>query len=554
MNLALSFQTRSLLGTMVSLGLGISIGGCTERPRSGNSDPGVVTEASMGGAAAPSSYSNDVLTYHNDIARTGQYLTETVLTADNVNGKGFGKVGFLRVQGLVDAEPLYVSKLWIAGGLHRVVFVVTEHDLAYAFDADTYSPLWKASLLGAGETTSDDRECQQITPEIGITATPVIDLNAGPHGTIYIVAMSKDLRGHYLQRLHALDLTTGAERRGSPQTIGATFPGSGAASVSGEVVFAPKQYEERAALLLLNGVIYTTWASHCDHDPYTGWVMGFRASTLEPVEVLNLTPNGNEGAIWMTGDGPAADASGNIYLLTANGTFDTALDGRDFPSHGDFGNAFLKIATGGNKLAVADYFATRDTVPESNKDEDLGSGGALLLPDLRDSHGNIRRLAIGAGKDQIIYVVNRDSMGKFDLSGDKVYQEIPDALGGAQFATPAYFNNAVYYGAAFAPLKAFPIANAYLATSPASQTSTKFDYPGTTPSISANRTSNGIVWAVESNGMAGVLHAYDATNLSKQLYSSGTEFAGNKFITPMIADGKVYVGTPTGVVVFGLRK
>jgi hypothetical protein len=555
MNPVPNFRTTLFLVAVLLLGLGISIGGCTERSRNGSSDPApVVAEASMAGAAESPRGSTDVLTYHNDIARTGQYLGETVLTTDNVNGASFGKVGFLRVQGLVDAEPLYVSKLRIAGGLHRVVFVVTEHDLAYAFDADTDAPLWKASLLGAGETTSDDRQCQQITPEIGITATPVIDLKAGPHGTIYIVAMSKDNRGRYLQRLHALDITTGAEQHGSPQAIGATFPGSGAASVSGELVFDPKQYEERAALLLLHGVIYTTWASHCDHDPYTGWVMGFRASTLQPVALLNLTPNGNEGATWMSGGGPAADASGNIYILTANGTFDTALDANDFPSHGDFGNAFVKIATGGNKLVVADYFATHDTVAESNKDEDLGSGGALLLPDLKDSHGTLRRLAIGAGKDQIIYVVNRDSMGKFDVSGDRVYQEIPDALGGLEFATPAYFHNAVYYGASSAPLKAFPIANAYLATSAASQTSTRFDYPGTTPSISANETSNGIVWAVESNGMAGVLHAYDATNLSKQLYSSGAQFAGNKFITPMIADGKVYVGTPTGVAVFGLRK
>jgi len=198
-------------------------------------------------------------------------------------------------------------------------------------------------------------------------------------------------------------------------------------------------------------------------------------------------------------------------------------------------------------------------VAESNKDEDLGAGGVLLLPDLKDSYGNVRHLAIGAGKDQIIYVVNRDSMGKFDAGGDKVHEEIPDALGGAEFATPAYFNNAVYYGAALTSLKAFPTANAYLAKSPASETSTKFDYPGTTPSISANGASNGIVWAVECDGNRGVLHAYDATNLAKELYRSGadgsrSQFEDNKFITPMIAEGKVYVGTPTGVIVFGLLK
>jgi outer membrane protein assembly factor BamB len=558
MNRVPSLRTRSLTVAVVLLGM--STGGCTERSRSANPDPAPgVEKASMISAGAPSGDSKGVLTYHNDIARTGQYLAETVLTTDNVNDSSFGKVGFLHVQGLVDAEPLYVSKLKIAGASHNVVFVATEHGLAYAFDADTYRPLWKVSLVGAGETTSDNRQCQQITPEIGITATPVIDLKAGPHGTIYIVAMSKDARGHYFQRLHALDITTGAELSGGPQTIGATFPGSGAASVRGEVIFDPKQYEERAALLLLNGVIYTTWASHCDHDPYTGWVMGFSASTLKPVAVLDLTPNGNEGATWMTGDGPAADASGNIYLLTANGTFDIALDESRFPSHGDFGNAFVKISTVGNKLAVADYFTTHDTVAESNKDEDLGAGGVLLLPDLKDSYGNVRHLAIGAGKDQIIYVVNRDSMGKFDAGGDQVHEEIPGALGGAEFATPAYFNNVVYYGAALTSLKAFPTANAFLAKSPVSETSAKFDYPGTTPSISANGASNGIVWAVECDGNRGVLHAYDATNLARELYrsgadGSGSQFADNKFIAPMIADGRVYIGTPTGVIVFGLLK
>ncbi len=551
-----------LLFSIFFLALGAVPGGCGRNPQGGNTDP--VPAGKIQTETQSVTGTDDVLTYHNDNTRTGQYLNEKILTATNVNAASFGKLGFLRVQGLVDAQPLYVSKLNIAGSDHGVVFVVTEHDLAYAFDAHTFSQLWKVSLLGADETTSDSHNCGQVAPEIGITSTPVIDLKAGSHGTIYVVAMSKDRHGRYFQRLHALDLATGAERTGSPATISASFPGTGASSKNGSVIFDPKQYEERAALLLLNGVIYTTWTSHCDQDPYTGWVIGYDASTLKQSAVLNLTPNGNEGGIWMSGDGPAADALGNIYLLTGNGTFETALDQNGFPVRRDFGNAFLKIDTSGGKLSVADYFTMHDTISESNTDEDLGSGGVILLPDLKDSSGSIRRLAVGAGKDQIIYVADRDSLGKFSQERDKIYQEISGALAGLQFATPAYFNNVVYYGAVRDSLKAFPIKNARLAETPSSQTAAKFEYPGTTPSVSANGLLNGIVWAVEpgsatseSDSQPGILHAYDAADLSRELYSSaqsgpGARFADNKFITPMIAGGKVYVGTPSGVIVFGL--
>jgi len=543
--------------------LEIAISGCGHDQQSGTPDP---TSPAVKQAGASPLGTEDVLTYHNDNARTGQYLSERILTTANVNAASFGKVSFLRVQGRVDAEPLYVSNVNMAGAGHRVVFVVTEHDLAYAFDADNYSQLWKASLLGMGETTSDARNCGQVAPEIGITSTPVIDAKAGPHGTIYIVAMSKDRGGKYFQRLHALDLASGAELPGSPQTISASFPGTGAGSKNGNVLFDPKQYEERAALLLLNGAIYTTWSSHCDEDPYTGWVIAYSATTLKQAAVLNLTPNGNEGSTWMSGDGPAADSSGNIYLLTANGTFETSLDPNGFPSRSDFGNAFVRITASGGKLRVADYFTMHDTISESNTDEDLGSGGIILLPDLKDNSGQNRHVAVGAGKDQIIYVADRDSLGKFNPTADKIYQEIPGELDGLQFATPAYFNNVVYYGAVRDSLKAFPVTNARLANAPSSQTAAKFEYPGTTPSVSANGTSNGIVWAVEpagtageSDDLAGFLHAYDAANLAKELYGSaqsgaGARFADNKFITPMIAGGKVFVGTPTGVIVFGLLK
>lgn len=495
-----------------------------------------------------------VLTFHNDVGRTGQNLNEIILTPASLNSSNFGKVGFLQTDGLVDAEPLYVSNLTVSGAPHNVVFVVTEHDSAYAFDADTFAELWKVSVLGANESTSDDRGCGQVSPEIGITSTPVIDTHAGMHGVMFLVAMSKDGNGDYFQRFHALDLTSGAEISGSPTTIQATYPNQ-----SGHTTFDPKQYKERAALLLLNGVIYTTWASHCDDGPYTGWIMGSNETTLQQSSVLNVIPNGSEGAIWMAGDGPAADSSGNFYFLDANGTFDNTLDANGFPVNSDYGNAFIKISTASNSLAVADYFTMHNTTSESNADQDLGSGGEILLPDLKDAANNTWHLAVGAGKDSHIYVVNRDLMGKFNTSNDSaIYQEISsNGISGGSFATPAYFNNTVYYGAVGDSLKAFTISNAKLVTPPASQSSAHFGYPGTTPSVSANGTSNGIVWAVENQNGNGILRAYDAANLANEVYKSTQaangrdSFSDNKFITPMIANGKVYVGTPTGVVVFG---
>jgi hypothetical protein len=496
----------------------------------------------------------NVLTYHNDVARTGQNLSESTLTTANVKSASFGLVGNLSVDAGVDAEPLYVSNLTLAGGVRNVVYVVTENDSVYAFDADTFAQLWHVSVLGANETASDNRGCNQVSPIIGITSTPVIDLSAGTHGEIFLVAMSLDSSGNYHQRLHALDLTTGAEISGSPTTIQATFP-----MTSGTTTFDSKQYKERAALLLLNGVIYTTWASHCDDGPYTGWIMAYNETTLQQSSVLNVTPNGGDGAIWMAGDGPAADSSGNIYFLDGNGTFDDTLNSNGFPEHGDFGNGFIKLSTAGNSLSVADYFTMFNTDAESNEDQDLGSGGEMLLPDVQDTQSNTWHLAVGAGKDGHIYVVNRDLMGKFNTSNDSaIYQEIDlNGLGGGVWSVPAYFNNVVYYGAVGDHLRAFSIANAKLATPASSLTAESFGYPGTTPSISANGNSAGIVWAVENNG-GGVLHAYDATNLGTELYNSNQaansrdHFADNKFITPMIANGKVYVGTPNSVAVFGL--
>jgi hypothetical protein len=530
--------------------------GSGSSPGSGSGSSPGSGSGSAGNPPATAAPTVDVVTYHNDIARTGQQLHETKLTPANVNSSTFGKINNYPVDGKVDAEPLYLSNVSIAGGTHNVLYVATENDSVYAFDADSGAQLWKVSALGNGETPSDSLNCFQISPIIGITSTPVIDRARGPHGAIYLVAMSKDASGNYHQRIHALDLTTGAELFGGPTTIGASVPGGGPNSSGGTLTFDPKQYAERQSLLLLNGNVYTGWTSHCDIAPYNGWVISYSADTLQQTGVLNVTPNGTGGAIWMSGAGMASDGQ-SIYFLDANGTFDTTLDANGFPANGDFGNAFIKLGVA-NGPKVTDYFVMANTATESQADEDLGSGGALVLPDLTDASGVVHHFALGAGKDAIIYVVNRDSMGKFNPSANNLFQQISGQLTGPEFGMPAYFNNTVYFGSIGDSIKAFGVSGAGLTTTPTSRTPTSFGTPGATPSISANGNASGIVWALE-NGDIAVLHAYDATNLAVELYNSNQaasardQFgAGNKFITPMIANGKVYVGTPNSVAVFGL--
>ena len=499
----------------------------------------------------------DVITYHYDNGRSGENLNETALAPANVNSTQFGKKGEFAVDGKVDAQPLYLSQVTINGQKKNVLYVATEHGSVYAFDADSISGttstfLWKTTTLGSGETTSDNRGCGQVSPEIGITATPVIDRG---RNAIYVVAMSKNSSGSYFQRLHALNLSTGAELFSGPQTITATYPGTGDNSSGGNVIFDPKQYKERPGLLQINGTIYTTWSSHCDIRPYTSWVMAFSADTLAQTSVLNLVPNGSDGGIWMAGTAPAADPAGNLFFILGNGDFDTTLNASGFPANGNCGNCFVKLSTSSG-LKLADYFTPHNTVAESNADTDFGSGGGILLLDVMDSGGVTRHLSVGAGKDSIIYVVDRDSMGKFNASTDQIYQEISGQLGGGVFSMPAFFNNTVYYGAVGDALKAFPVTTARLAAAPSSQSTHHFGYPGTTPSVSANGTTNGVVWAIENTGA--ILFAYDATDLTKELYNSNQaannrdHFSGNKFITPMVVNGKVYVGTPTSVAVFGL--
>lgn len=512
-----------------------------------------------GSAPAAGSSNADVVTFHYDNMRSGANTNETVLTPANVNSTKFGLLGSFAVDGKVDGQPLYLSNVSLPGlGTKNLLYVVTEHDSVFAFDADsvkgaTSASLWKTSMLQAGESPSDDRNCGQVTPEIGITSTPVIDR---ARNAIYVVAVVKTSSGAYIHRIHALNLATGAELFGGPTTISATFPGSGANSTNGTDTFDPAQYNERAALLQVGATIYKVWGSHCDNGPYNSWAMSFSADTLQQTSVLNLVPNGEDGGMWMAGAGPAADSAGNVYFIIGNGDFDTTLTSGGMPSKGDCGNCFVKLAPAPT-MSIQDYFTPPNTVSESNADIDFGSGGPLLLPDLKDSAGAIHHLAVGAGKDQNIYVLDRDNMGKFSSSTNTIYQLITGQLPDAMFGAPIYFNNTMYIGGVTNFIKAFPISNAKLAATASSQTPSHYGYPGAMPVISASGTTNGIVWAVE-NATNGVLHAYDATNLASELYNS-TEaangrdtFAANKYITPMITNGKVYVGTPNSVVVFSL--
>jgi hypothetical protein len=504
--------------------------------------------------------STNVLTYHNDLARTGQNLTETDLTPTNVASDTFGKLTTYAVDGQIYAEPLYVSNLTIPGqGTHNVVFVATEHDSVYAFDANGGGTLWHDSFInpaaGVNVVLSSDVSCGQISPELGITATPVIDLTTN---TLYVEAMTKEVSGTsttYHQRLHALELATGAEKSGGPVDIQASVPGTGDGGST--VNFIPKNYKDRDGLVLLNGVVYTSFASHCDITPAHGWVIGYDAQTLAQTSVFCTSPNGQLDTIWGGSGSLAVDADGNLYFETGNGT-------NTSPSLGNYGEAFLKIATNGG-LSVADYFIPANFQSLDSSDRDIGSGAPIVLPDQPGAHPH---LLVGAGKDGRIFLMDRDNMGGLNTPStamDLIVQELPNnTLSGGSWDTPAYFDGGaagrwIIYGGNSDRVKAFSLTNGLLSTSPTSQSPTVLsgNY-GATPIISANGTTNGIVWALENAGTHAVLHAYDATNLGSELYNSnqaGTRDqlgAGVKFATPTVADGKVFVPLANSLTIFGL--
>jgi uncharacterized protein (TIGR03437 family) len=497
----------------------------------------------------------NVLTYQYDNSRAGANLNETLLTPANVNQSQFGKLVSFALDGYVYGQPLYVGNVNIAGkGTHNVVLVATEHDSVYAFDADSHAganaaPLWHVSFINpaAGVTTVPyaDTGCDQIVPELGITSTPVADPASG---TVYVVAMTKESAGGsatYVHRLHALDISSGAEHQGSPVAIQAVYPGTGEGGST--LVFAPRNYKQRPGLLLLNGVVYAAFSSHCDSGTYHGWLMGYDAKTLAQVSVYNNTPNGNQGSFWEGGAAPAADANSNIYLVAGNGTF-------DYPSAGgDLGESYIKLAST-QGLTLVDYFAPFNFSALDDADLDVGSAGVALCGDEAGSASH-PHLMVGAGKEGRIYVLDRDNLGKWQAGADtEIVASLPGVIGGL-FGNPAYFNKTVYFGGSGDNLKAFSLVNATLGNSPSSQSSAAFGYPGSVPSISANGVSNGIAWVLESSN---ILHAYDASNLGHELYNSSQNSSRDaldsyvKYSVPTIANGKAYVGTQDSLAVFGL--
>ncbi len=499
----------------------------------------------------------DVVTHHYDAARTGTNTQETILTPANVNSTTFGKVAEFSVDGQIDGQILYLHQVAIPGaGNKNVLYFATENDSVYAVDADSISGtsatvLWKTRTLPAGEVplTPSDAGCGYINP-VGIMSTPVIDRS---RNAIYVVASSKDGSGNVSHRLHALDLTTGAELFGGPTTITATFPGTGGNSSGGTVTFLTKAQQERAALLESNGTIYTSWSGYDgDCGNYSAWVISFSADTLARTGAIDLVPGTAGAGIWLGGGGPAGDAAGNVYFPTGN-----AFGGNTPGIKNDYGDTFVKLGPS-VPLAVADYFAPSNAISNDNLDADFGSAAALLLPDnLVDSGGVARNLAVVAGKDGSMYVVDRGNMGQYSAIANNVYQAFASD-GHDNFSSPIYFNGRVYIGPSGLPLRAFTITQAKLSASPTSQTAFTFGSNGTVPSASANGTANGIVWALDRESRNFL--AYDATDLTKLLYDSSTAAGGRDsfsnvgghFITPMVANGRVYFGTGSTVAVFGL--
>jgi hypothetical protein len=511
-------------------------------------------------------------TYHNDLARTGANTNETVLNTGNVNSAQFGKLFSYPLDGKPFAQPLYVANLAIPGqGTHNVVYVATEHDGVYAFDADgeTATPLWYDSFVNpaAGITTVSigpsgplDIVCDSMFPEVGITGTPVIDPSSN---TMYLVARTKEISGgqpSFVQRLHAIDITTGAERPNSPVAIQASIKGQGIGNNSdGDVDFDPLGENQRSGLVLLNGEVYIAWASFCDPAVYHGWLMGYDANTLQQTTVFNTTPNGWAGGIWAAGAAPAADSSGNLFFSTGNGTFDVDFTGSDYA------DSVLKMTNTSGQLTVADHFTPYDQYFLNSQDLDLGSTGVIVLPDQPQSPSH---LLLAGSKEGTIYLLDRDNMGGFnDIDNSQAVESIPHAVGKAatgevgMWPLPCYWQNQIYYVVRNDVPKAFRFFNSEISDTPVSKGKTNFGWAAASPTVSANGNARGIVWftyePTPKSNLTAVLYAYDAANMSLQLYNSSIN-AGDKlgnslqFAVPTVANGKVYVGSVSELDIFGL--
>jgi len=509
-----------------------------------------------------------MFTYHADKFRSGVNLQEFALTSATVKSSTFGKLFSRAVDGQIYAQPLHVANLTIAGGKHNVVYVATEHSSVYAFDADGKStaPFWHRSFINpaAGVTTIPKPANALIAPEISISSTPVIDISTS---TLY-VSVSTDEHGSVVHRLHALSLTTGAEKFGGPIVIQGSVPGTyPPLVVNGRVPFVPKQHLQRPALLLLNGNVYIAYGSNGDQLPYNGWLFVYSAQgtgVLHQVAVLSTSPNKGASAIWQSGDGPAADTAGNVYVATGNGPFDLNTGGPDA------GNTVLKLALQSGALVRLDFFTPFNVNELTTDDRDLGAGGPILPA--TQSGAAVPSLVIVGGKDGKLYVINRNNMGKFNPAANNDVQTLP--LGNPEptnglFATPAALGTSLYIGEINEPLERFIFSSGLLSTAPAASTSNVFLYPGTSPMISTNGSSS-IVWTLDLHAYVGgtpeggvntpgaaVLHAYDGATLH-ELYNStqaGTrDKAGNalKFTSPTIANGHVYVGASKELDVYGL--
>ncbi|MGI9101786.1 MAG: pyrrolo-quinoline quinone [Terriglobales bacterium] len=497
-----------------------------------------------------------VTTYHNDPARTGLNAQETVLTPANVNASQFGKLFAFGVDGQIYGQPLYLANVSIPGqGTHNVVYVATEHDSVYAFDADgkQQTPLWHVSFINpaAGITTVDSKTdfpvvYDDISPEIGITSTPVIDPATG---TIYVVPKTKE-NGVFFQRLHALDITTGAEKFGGPVVIKASTPGGADLNDgNGNAILSPLINLQRSALLLQNGIVYLAFASEGDFDPYEGWLLGYDAATLKQVVVFCVTPDGGGGSIWESGDGPAADSAGNIFVATSNGDYTAPQGGRDYS------DSLLRLVPGNGGLQIVDWFTPFNFQQMNDQDLDFGSGGMILLPDQASGPAH---LAIEGSKDGNLYVVNRDSMGhSLTANNSQIVQQL--ALDGPLFGSLTVFQDNVYISPIHSPLSQYKISGGQLAR--VAKAAETFGFPGSSPAVSSNGTSNAIVWTLQVDQFGqgpAILHAYDASNVSHELYSStdagDRDTAGTavKFTVPTVINGKVYVGNGGQLTVYGL--
>jgi outer membrane protein assembly factor BamB len=510
----------------------------------------------VGVALVPTTALSQVTTSQYNNARTGATLTEKILTPENVNSKQFGKLGAFKVDGPVYAQPLFVPSVEIRGqGKHDVLYVATEHDSVYAFDANQpgSGPLWHVSFLdkSRGETplSEDMVDCPFIRPEIGITSTPVIDLHSG---TLYVLARTiirhTATADEYFQRLHAQAITTGAEKFGGPKLITASVPGRGAGRSGREVPFDPLRENPRAALTLANGSVYLAWASSCDVDPYHGWVMAYDPQTLAQKAVLNVDPDGSEAGIWLSDTGPAVDSEGNLYVPTGNGTFDATSGGRDY------GDSVLKLD--GSSLAVRDYFTPFDQAAILAGDSDVGSSGPTLLPDQPGPH---RHLLLQPTKHSVLYVLDRDQMGQFHTDHDQIVQRIP--MVGSGLGAMAYWNGDAFFATSDDFLRDYAIRNGQLVLKATS--SVKFKTSGATPSISADGNRNGIVWAIATKTWDGpekpaILYAFDATKLGQPIYTSEQNSQrdraalATRFVIPVVANGHVYFGTRSEVEIYGL--